>query len=103
VDKRGGKAKFFSMFKGKNQAALVLTGMLFICAILSAIGAISYYAASNELRSLQVQAARMDGRRNLARALAAEAMEYSKRNPAIDPVLQSVGLKPAPASPKATK
>ena len=103
VDKPGCKVNFSSMFKGKNQVPLILTGLLFVCAIVAAIGAISYYTASNELRNLQVEAARMEGRRNLTRVLAAEAMEYSKRNPSIDPILQSVGLKPTTASPKASK
>jgi hypothetical protein len=91
------------MFDGKNQLPFILTGLLFICAIVAAVGASSYFIASSELRGLQTEAARMDSGRNLARALAAEAVEYSKRNPAIDPILQSVGAKPAPASPKAAK
>lgn len=37
-------------------------------------------------------------------SLAAEVLEYSKKNPAIDPILQAVGVKPgsqpAPATPK---
>jgi hypothetical protein len=77
--------------------------LLFICAIVAAIGAIAYYSASSELRGLQSQVARMESGRNLARALEAEALEYSKRNPAIDPILRAVGSKPAPTTPKAAK
>jgi hypothetical protein len=36
--------------------------------------------------------------RALFQALANDAIEYSKRNPAIDPILQSVGINPAAAS-----
>jgi hypothetical protein len=103
VDKLRSEVKFAPMFEGKNQLPLILTGLLFVCAIVAAVGAICYSIASTELRALQSQAARMESGRNLTRALASEAMEYSKRNPAIDPILQSVGLKPAPASPKAAK
>lgn len=103
MDKVCGEVKFPPMFEGKNQLPLILTGLLFVSAILSAVGALSYYTASSQLRNLQAQIAKMESGRNLTRALAAEAVEYSKRNPAIDPVLQSVGLKPAPSSPKASK
>lgn len=91
------------MFDGKNQLPLILTGLLFVCAVVAAIGAIAYFVASSELRGFQMQVTRMESGRNLARALAAEATEYSKRNPAIDPILQSIGAKPAPSSPKAAK
>lgn len=103
VDNLRDKVKFPPMFEGKNQLLLILTGLLFVCAIVAAIGAAAYFNASTELRVLQTEAARMDSGRNLARVLAAEAVEYSKRNPAIDPILQSVGAKPVPASPKAAK
>ena len=103
MDKLERKVRFHVMFEGKNQLLLILTGLLFVCAIVAAIGASSYYVASSDLRNLQAQAARMDSGRNLARALAAEAVEYSKRDPAIDPILQSIGAKPALSSPKAAK
>ena len=103
MDKRHSEDKFSPMFEGKNQPLLILTGLLFVCAIVAAIGATSYYLASSELRGLQNQAGQMEGRRALTRALATDAVEYSKRNPAIDPILQSVGLKQPPSSPKAAK
>ncbi len=91
------------MFSGKNLLLTILTGLLFLSAVLSAICAIIYVRGSGELRGLQGQAASIDNNRAVTRALAGEAMEYSKRNPSIDPVLQTFGLKSAPASPKATK
>ena len=80
-----------------------LTGLLLVSAVTCATLAILYVRGASELRGLQGQAAAIENNRNLVRALAADAIEYSKRNPAIDPVLQSVGLKPAPGSPKASK
>ena len=35
-------------------------------------------------------------------ALANDAVEYSKNHPAIDPILESVGLKPGKSAPAAT-
>lgn len=78
-------------------------GLLFISALLSAVYAILFFKASGDLRALQSQAASIENNRNVTRALAADAIEYSKRNPAINPLLQSFELKPAPSSPKAAK
>ncbi|MEO5804724.1 MAG: hypothetical protein ABIR24_14460 [Verrucomicrobiota bacterium] len=91
------------MFSGKNLLALILTGLLFLSAALSAVCAVLYVRGSGELRGLQTQAAAIDNNRNLTRALATDAMEYSKRNPAIDPILRSVGLKSESSSPKVAK
>ena len=91
------------MFSGKNLLASILIGLLFISALASLVCVVVYTRGSGELRGLQTQAARMESSRNLLRALAADSIEYSKKNPAIDPLLQSVGLKQAAASPKATK
>jgi|SRR6187402_2807393 hypothetical protein len=103
VDKSGRKVKFSAMFSEKNFLPLILIGLLFVSAIISAVCATLYVQSSVELRGLQMQAATMEQKRALTRALAQDAIEYSKRNPAIDPILQSVGLKAPPASPKATK
>jgi hypothetical protein len=35
-------------------------------------------------------------------ALANDTVEYSKKNPDIDPILESVGLKPAKSAPATT-
>ena len=91
------------MFSGKNLLPSVLTGLLLVSAVTCFAFAVIYMRGTGEMRSLQGQAAAIENNRNLVRALANDAIEYSKRNPAIDPVLQSVGLKPAPASPKASK
>jgi hypothetical protein len=94
---------FQRMSSEKNVVPLVLVGLLFICAITSAASAIVYLQSSAELRGIQIQAATLDQKRNLTRALANDVLEYSKRNPEIDPLLRSVGLKPALTSPKASK
>ncbi len=91
------------MFSGKNLLPATLTVLLFVSTVACAASAIFLVRGHSELRSLQGQAAAIENNRNLVRALANDAIEYSKRNPAIDPVLQSAGLKPAPTSPKASK
>lgn len=91
------------MSSGKNILPLVLTGLLFVSAITAAVCTMVYVRGANELRGLQAQASAIENNRNLVRALANDAVEYSKRNPAINSTLQSFGLNSAPISPKATK
>ncbi|MDQ6632178.1 MAG: hypothetical protein M3Y82_10565 [Verrucomicrobiota bacterium] len=79
---------------GKNSLTLVLIGLLFISALVALLFAFFYLRGTGQLRSLQYQAAQVESRQNFIRALATDTMEYSKHNPAIDPILQNIGLKP---------
>ena len=47
-------------------------------------------------RKLQPIMANNQNVQNRVNALAADVLEYSKRNPAVDPILQAVGIKPGP-------
>ena len=80
-----------------------LTGLLLVSAVTCATLAILYVRGASELRGLQGQVAAIEYERNLVRALGNDAIEYSKRDPAIGPVLRSFALEPAPGSPKASK
>ncbi len=101
--------KFSRMSFEKNRLPLILTALLFISAAVSAGYSIAYVGKATELRGLQGQAAAIENNRVLVRSLANDAVEYSRRNPAINPILQSFGLNvstapaAAPASPKAAK
>ena len=99
MDKRVSPVRFSQMFSGKDKSS-ILVGLLFVSALVSAVYALLYFRASGELRGLQSQAVSIENNRTITRAIAAEAVEYSKRNPAIDPVLRSFGLKQTNASPK---
>jgi hypothetical protein len=46
------------------------------------------------MRGLQQLIANAQNSRNVVDALANDAVEYSKKNPAIDPILRAVGAKP---------
>ncbi len=52
-----------------------------------------------KLRSLQPQVANVQNSQNIINALANDALEYSKHNPAIDPILEPVGVKPGKTAP----
>jgi hypothetical protein len=85
----------------------ILLGVLTVSALASVVLCWLYISNTRELRSLQSQANIINNNRAVMTALANDAIEYSKKNPAIDPILESVGLKPsksgtpAPAKPAA--
>ena len=77
---------------------MILTGLLFVCAL--AAGTLAFLQGRNmrEYRTLQGRAAYISTQRARAQAVLNEALEYGKRNPAIDPLLQALGAKPRPAA-----
>ena len=80
----------------------ILLGVLTISALASVALCWSFIANARELRSLQGQAAQINNSRAMVQALANETLEYSKTHPAIDAILESVGLKPGKSAPGAT-
>jgi hypothetical protein len=87
----------------------LMVGVLLLIGLLTALFTIRYYFSLKELQRLQIEYARMTQRRNMIQSLANEAVEYSKSNSAIDPILFEFELKPkpgaaaTPAQPKAAK
>ena len=84
-----------------NPLTTVLLGVLTVSALLSVGFCWRYVSTTREMRALQTQASLINNNRTMINALAADAVEYSKKNPAIDPILESVGLKPAKSAPAA--
>jgi hypothetical protein len=74
----------------------LLVGLVVLSVLATSGLAFLYVRSVQKMNRLQLQAALVNRNRALVNSLAAEAVEYSKRNPAIDPVLQSVGIKPKP-------
>ena len=85
--------QFYPIDMKNNPMTTVLLAVLTISALLSVGLCWRYVSNARELRMLQVQATMINNNRATINALANDVMEYSKKNPAIDPVLQSVGLK----------
>ncbi len=87
----------------KDPLAALLVGLLFVNGTISAVVAVWYGFDVRDLRRLQPQTVACQTRLNLAQALLNDALEYSKRNPAINPLLQSLNPKAntaaAPAAP----
>jgi len=75
-----------------------LSSILLVVLAIFALGSVVlcgfYIHHTRELRSLQGTAESINYRQALIQALANDVVEYSKKNPAIDPILESVNLKP---------
>ncbi len=91
----------------RNNAFTQLLVGLTALSILATAGLAFYYVQTvRKLNLLQSQAALLNRNRTLVNALVNDTVEYSKHNPSIDPILQSVNIKPRPgtapppASPK---
>jgi hypothetical protein len=86
-----------------NPLTSLLMAVLFVNAVFTALMTFNYVRSISTLQILQVQRATMTRELNVFNSLVNDTLEYSKRNPAVEPVLQSIGLKSArtatPAQP----
>jgi hypothetical protein len=76
----------------------ILLFLLTISVLCSVWFCLSYISNSRELHALRSQTSRINGRGMAFNALLTDLMEYSKKNPAIDPLLETIGLKPRSAA-----
>jgi hypothetical protein len=76
-----------------NSLITVLLGGLILVAVCAAYFLLSYNFAYRELRRLQPRVVAATNTRAVMQALAADLLEYSKRNQDIDPLLLTVGIK----------
>jgi len=77
-----------------NASNLILTVLLAISLLMSVIFCLQYTFQTRELRRISGQINQINMHRNWVQSLAADCVQYSDKNPDINPILQSVGLKP---------
>lgn len=77
-----------------NPLGSLLVGLVCISVVATAFMAFTYVRTMRKVQQLQVHSAVINRNRALIQSMANDAVEYSRRNPAIDPILQAVGLKP---------
>ena len=77
---------------------LLLVGALCVSAIVTFWYAWDHYSSVRELRGIYTRQAAISNTRVAANSLASEAIEYSRTNPAIDPILFKFDLKPRPGA-----
>lgn len=82
----------------------ILHWALMIVAILTAVFAFQWFNRSREARALQTKVVEFQNTQAMLQNLVAECLEYSKRVPAIDPILEANNVKPKATVPtKSTK
>jgi hypothetical protein len=85
----------------------ILVGVLFLSAVLSLLFCGLHTKDSRDLRIMQNQIGSINQHNANLNALIREVMEYSKKNPAINPILTSFGVatasKPVAPAASATK
>jgi hypothetical protein len=86
-----------------NPLAVVLVTALFLSALASSWFSIWWFLGARELQSLEYQFQSMSQISSAMQSLANDAVDYGRRNPAIDPLLNQFDLKPKPAPAPATQ
>ena len=81
-----------------NALAAVLVVALFALGLCACFQSLRYFFTLRRLAALQNQVNQVNFRLNVAQALVNESVEYSKRNPAIDPILLQFHFKAPPAT-----
>ena len=84
-----------------NLLCTLSLGVFLVCAVYTIWLSFIYFISVQQLQALQDKYVRVEQTRNALSSLANEALEYSKKNPAIDPILQQFDLKPKPGSTNA--
>lgn len=72
----------------------ILNWALAIAVVGVGLGGMQYYFKTREVRTLQAQIMNYQNKQAIMNNLIAETMQYSQRNPAIDPILEAIGAKP---------
>ena len=78
--------------RNKSFTAL-LVGLLFASAVAAAVQVLRLSFATRDLRRIQPRVVEINSHLNVAQALLNDTLEYSKHNPAIDPLLHSMNFK----------
>lgn len=84
-----------------NLFCTLTLGLFLVCALYTVWLSVRYFFSVQELQQLQSQYVTVEQTRNAIQSLANEALEYSKKNPRIDPLLQQFEIKPKPGGTNA--
>ena len=82
----------------RDTVGVLLVGALWLSAILAIWVSLDHGYRVNKLQEMYVRQPEINNLNAAAQSLATEAIEYSKKNAAIDPILLQFDLKPRPAS-----
>jgi hypothetical protein len=77
----------------RDPITCLLLVLLTFCVIAIACVSFAFVTGMRTLHVMQIESAQIARTRTIAQSLAADTIEYSKRNPAILPLLKSVGIR----------
>jgi len=89
-----------------NTITTILNIVLAVSLLLSVVFCLQYVFATRQLRSSTGELAYINNYIATGRLLVNDCMDYAERNPAINPILESVGVKakaPAPTKQPGTR
>ena len=86
----------------KSPATTILLVILVGSSLVSVLFCGLYIRSAMRLRDLQRSSANAQNYRNVFASLVNDTMEYSRKNPSIDPILEAAGLKPKTVAPAST-
>ncbi len=98
LDKLTAESLQFSRVMNKSPGTTFLLIVLVISTLLSVLFCVLYTQNARQLRNLQRAAAAAQGYMNVFGALVNDTMEYSRKNPAVEPILEGAGFTPRPAA-----
>jgi hypothetical protein len=95
IGKYGLVSVFLAAAMKKDPITSLLLVLLTFCVIAIAGVSFAFVTGMRTLHIMQNESAQIARTRTVAQSLAADTIEYSKRNPAILPLLKSVGIRAA--------
>ncbi|MEY2409162.1 MAG: hypothetical protein QOF48_1832 [Verrucomicrobiota bacterium] len=84
-----------------NPIGSVLVSIFFLLALTACWLSVRYYFSVKEAQAMQFRIQTIEGTMTAMQRLVAEAVEFSKKNPDLDPILLRFSLKPAPPATNA--
>jgi hypothetical protein len=92
-----------------NPLTVALVAVLAVCAVATVVLSATFTLKLRKLGTMQARLIQINNVNGFLRSLSADSLEYSKKNPAINPLLQTFGIispepkpaaSPAPAAAK---
>jgi len=77
-----------------NLTCTLALGVFLVCALYTIWLSVRVYFSAQELQQVQYQYMRIEQTHEALQSLASEALEFSKKNPAMNPILQRFEIKP---------
>ena len=99
LDNGGEVATVLPTFMKNNALIATFLSMLLLCTLVTGWCTYRYIDSLRKLRGLQPGIVQINYNRNFMQALLKETQDYSKKYPALEPILQSFAQRNSPGAP----